>query len=337
MSYRQTIRRTISIHYSGTVSYPASKSGGTVGYSGVVHEDVEVNVDVDTEPFDKSVDNCNQHVNLLTGAVVVAEAEQTKSIKDNAIKVGNAIIGGFFKTVQSEISQQIAELKIRIDANLTHLAEMAKRCSDKKHQMEVDYNRICDRYMKIFTELNGELETRIFELDKPAFMFKRDHDKTLGCTLQGDMPGTVAVSGEESSKLGARLEATVLKSRANEAICKATKFLERQNITNDLLKDCSINESKNGGYYLPVCYMETYNEGDVVDKKIFNPSDVFEGNEEVMLETVGNKNFNRFSKEEKTQIYSHFSRHIGMNYSESSTHNDRIKECMVKLFNQTNA
>ena len=107
MSYRQTIRRTISIHYSGTVSYPASKSGGTVGYSGVVHEDVEVNVDVDTEPFDKSVDNCNQHVNLLTGAVVVAEAEQTKSIKDNAIKVGNAIIGGFFKTVQSEISQSL--------------------------------------------------------------------------------------------------------------------------------------------------------------------------------------------------------------------------------------
>lgn len=114
MSYSRSFTKTIAIHYSGTVNYPASQNGGSVSFSGTEYEDVTVNVHVDTAPFDASVDHCNTSVGVLTGAVVATEAAQTASIRKNALKVGNTIIEGFFKTVRSEISQQIMELKIRL-------------------------------------------------------------------------------------------------------------------------------------------------------------------------------------------------------------------------------
>ncbi|GAB1375052.1 hypothetical protein MASR1M46_19410 [Bacteroidales bacterium] len=72
MSYRRSFHKRIAIHYSGSVSYPASQNGGSVSYSGTEYEDVEVNIDVETTPFDHSIVSCNNTL-ALTGSVV-AEA-----------------------------------------------------------------------------------------------------------------------------------------------------------------------------------------------------------------------------------------------------------------------
>ena len=173
MSYSRSFSKTIAIHYSGSVSYPASQSGGSVSYSGTAYEDVVVNINVDTDAFDSSVRHCNNSVGALTGAVVATEGAQVASIRQNAIKIGQTIVDGFFSTVRSEISQQITELKNRIDADLIHLNELAKRCVDKQRQMESDYNRISGRYLKIFSDLDNELDNRIHEIDRPVFEFRQ--------------------------------------------------------------------------------------------------------------------------------------------------------------------
>jgi len=84
MSYTRTYRERIAVHYSGTVSYnyPSSQNGGsgTAHYSGTEYEEVDVHINVDTDPFDNSVEHCNTNVNLLTGAVVATEAAQLVSI-----------------------------------------------------------------------------------------------------------------------------------------------------------------------------------------------------------------------------------------------------------------
>lgn len=100
MSYRRSYRERISVHYSGSVSYPASQNGGSVSYSGTEYEDVAVNIEVDTSPFDSSVAGCNTSVNLLTGAVVATEAAQIAAVDQNAKKVGSTIVEGFFKTIR---------------------------------------------------------------------------------------------------------------------------------------------------------------------------------------------------------------------------------------------
>ena len=102
MSYSRSFTRTVAVHYSGSksVSYPASQNGGSmsVSYSGTAYEDVEVNIHVDTDPFDASEERCNDHVNGLTASVGVMNAAQCAAIAENADKVSQTIIDGFFNT-----------------------------------------------------------------------------------------------------------------------------------------------------------------------------------------------------------------------------------------------
>ena len=269
MSYSQSFTKRVAVHYSGTVGYPASQSSGTVSYSGTAYEDVVVNILVETDRFDDSVNDCNGHVGLLTGAVVATEIAQVASIRDKAIKVGDTIINGFFKAVRSEISQQISELSSRIDATLLHLEELSKRCLGKKRQMEVDYNRLSGRYLKIFDELNAELKNRIYELDKPAFKFREVGDKNSYRALGNDMVGTVAVSGAENSRLEAMITASVVKKQAKDTIGMANDFLMKQKNTERLLSECILEDSSDGQYYVPVCYMETSGRDGNVERNIY--------------------------------------------------------------------
>ena len=130
MSYTRKYKERIAVPYSGSVrySYPASDKGGsgTAQYNGTTYEDVNIKIEVDTLVFDKSVDNCNTNVNILTGAVVATEAAQIASIDKNSKKVAKTIVDGFFGYIRSEISQQISELTQGIDSQLMHLRELSK-------------------------------------------------------------------------------------------------------------------------------------------------------------------------------------------------------------------
>ena len=124
MSYRRSFTKTIPVHYSGTEYATVSTGEGSktvsVHYSGTVYETVTVNVNVDTDSFENSVDRCNGTVNVLTGSVAATQAAQVASIRENSRKVGETIIQGFFTTVQSEISQQIMEISSRIATESPH-------------------------------------------------------------------------------------------------------------------------------------------------------------------------------------------------------------------------
>ena len=334
MSYRRSFTRRIAIHYSGTVSYPASEHGGTRSYSGTAYEDVTVTVDVDTTPFDDSIQHCNSSVNLLTGAVVATEGAQVLSIKNNAQKVGQTIINGFFKTVRSEISQQTTELSNRINAILLHLHGLAKRCTEKQQQMSTDYQRLSQRYLKIFDELDGELKNRIYELDRPTFFFKQMSDKSAYRALSSDLVGATAVSGAENSHLEALISASVTKKRALNTIGKANLFLEKQNCTNSILKHSIINEAAEGDYYIPVCYMETRGECNRIDREMHTPPD-YENrlDNRQMLEEFNENNRSRMAEEERKQIQMHFNTEVSMHYANADAHNERIKECITRMFN----
>ena len=190
MSYTRTFSKDIRISYSGTVSYPPSKTGGVRTYSGTATETVHVNIEVDTLPFDESVVDCTHTVNGLTSSVTATEAAQIVAIDKNALKVGSTIINGFFNTIRLEIDQQIMQLNTRIEATLLHLRELGKRCVEKQKQMERDYHNIANRYQKIFNDLNQELSNRIQQLDKPIFLFKQQSDDQQSRTIGNDLAST---------------------------------------------------------------------------------------------------------------------------------------------------
>ena len=273
MSYTRSKTATISVPYSGsvTVSYGPSQSGGsrTVSYSGVVHEHVTVNVYVDTNNFDASIQQCNNNVGILTGAVVATNAAQVKAIKDNAKKVGNSIINGFFKYISSDMSQQIAELTQVVETHLVHLNELAKNCKALKKQMEKDYNHITSRYLKIFDELNHELENRVHELDRPSFAMDNLYIGNQQRKTGNDVLGTVLVSGGEESDLQSKISVSAVKKRALDSINKAKLFIHKQNKTQYTISHCMLNDNTDKNIYFPVFVVET--KDTTVNRNTYQP------------------------------------------------------------------
>lgn len=333
MGYRRSFTKRIAVHYSGSVSYPASQNGGSVSYSGTAYEDVTVNIDVATEPFEHSVARCNNQVGTLTGAVVATEAAQVASIRENARKVGQTIIDGFFKTVRSEISQQISELSSRINATLVHLHELAKRCVDKQRQMEVDYNRISARYLKIFDELNSELKNRIFELDRPAFAFKAESDESASRFIEGPLVGTAIVSGREESSLQALIAASRSKKQAQDTICEIDRFLTKQKRLDQLLHRCILPENRESAVYVPICYVETSGEKGVIDRRLFQAEYIPSIPLERLENSLAAAPWSEFPQPRAESIRNYFNREVSGHYASTNPHETRVRECITHLFN----
>ena len=207
---------------------------------------IEVKIHVDTDPFDESVQNCDNDVDLLTTAVVATEAAEIISIEKNSDKVADTIVGGFFSYIRSEISQQIAELSQSVDSHLMHLKELAQACLNKKNQMEGDFYRISGRYIKIFDDLNNELSNRVYELDKPTFVFKKETDSQKIRTSDNDLVNTVAIFGLESSELQSKISTSIAKKRALDSINQSKLFLWQQKNLNTTIQRCMLSESKSG-------------------------------------------------------------------------------------------
>lgn len=265
MSYRRTYSETI--YQEKTVYYDASQNGGSKTVS--VEVPIQVVIDVDTDAFDDSVDHCRSNVDLLTAAVVTTHSIELASKRRNSQKVAGSIIGGFFSYIRSEISQQVAELSQSVDAQLMHLRELMQACMSKKKQLESDYTRISGRYAKIFEDLNNELSNRIHELDKAAFTFDKQ-SKTQNTRLSDNqLVSTVSIFGVESGSLHSRISTSIAKKRALDTINKAKIFLWQQNKLNNTIQQSMLNESNTGLIYAPICYFETKNESNQIDKTIF--------------------------------------------------------------------
>jgi hypothetical protein len=315
------------------VSYPASQNGGSVSYSGTAYENVSVNIDVDTNPFDRSIDGCNDTINLLTGTVVATEAAQIASIDNNAKKVANTIVDGFFKTIRSDISQQIMELSSKLDATLVHLYALAKRCVEKQKQMETDYNRIASRYLKIFSDLNNELGNRIFELNKPAFVFKKGSDNQDIRTSGNDLVTTVAVFGSEGGELQAKISASIAKKRALDTINKANIFLLKQKKLNATINQSMLNENIDATLYSPICFMETNNEKGQTGKNIYKQALLPETNQNEIIEEFHNQQWSEILKERQDKIQRYFNAEVSNYFNAEDTYAKRLKENIIKMFN----
>jgi hypothetical protein len=292
-----------------------------------------VNIDVDTNPFDHSVASCNSSVNLLTGAVVATETAQVVSINKNSRKVADTMIKGFFNTIRLEIGQQTMELSKLIDAKLLYLRELAKSLVDKQKEMEVNYNRISSRYLNIFNNLNHELENRIFELDKPAFVFKRNIDSHSNRTFGNDLVNTVAVFGKESGELQAKIAASIAKKRALNAIRQAHIFLWKQKKLQSTINRSMLNENDAATRFSPVCFIETGGEKNQMDRNVYQPGFLPQMNKNEMLEVFKTQHWATATKEQKDNLQRHFNSEVSNAYSASNNqHDERVRNMIVRIF-----
>lgn len=330
MSYRRSY--TGYVHYSGTVSYPASQNGGSVSYSG--SEPVYITIDVDTNAFDASVGHCNNAVNALTGAVVATEAAQVESKRQASKQIASTIVKGFFDYVGADLSQKIKELSSKCESLFIALMGHKENCLSKSKQMQDDYNRISKRYSKIFEDLDKETVSRIEVLDKPTFQFAESAQNLVDRNSNTELLGISTISANESIKLETVLSCSHVKQHASVLLDKANCYLQGTYRLANSVRDMLDDSQAENDILLPVMFVESVKNIENKETRIIGTDDSFTPSGDAVDSTLrskfmskdvewGNMNSNDFDK-----VISYLNAEV-----QSDQMDDRTLKTMLGLLN----
>lgn len=324
-SYNDKVKGTVEIPY------------GTGKKAITVELPVQVNIHVNTEPFDTSVNECERNLNMLTTALTDTERAELEAKEISSERVAESIINGFFGYIRSEISQQANELLKIVESRLIVMRELMKASKSKKVQMESDFKRISNRYCKIFDDLNRELSNRIFNIDKQAFDFRNETNTYKVRAFNNDLVSTISVFGAENSELLSKLSSSVTKKRVYDTINLSKMFLLEQKRLEQSLDDNIMGENFSGVLLSPVCYIEASKNRIQIDKKIvaqqFVESHEAQFSENNLIERFSSNLLKWKSVEEderkKLQIY--FDTEFAKRFNTTNGHDIRIKENIRRL------
>lgn len=330
MSYRRSY--TGYVHYSGTVSYPASQNGGSVSYSG--SEPVYITIDVDTNAFDASVGHCNNAVNALTGAVVATEAAQVESKRQASKQIASTIVKGFFDYVGADLSQKIKELSSKCESLFIALMGHKDNCLSKSKQMQDDYNRISKRYSKIFEDLDKETVSRIEVLDKPTFQFAESAQNLVDRNSNTELLGISTISANENNKLETVLSCSHVKQQASVLLDKANCYLQGTYRLANSVRDMLDDSQAENDILLPVMFVESVKNIENKETRIIGTDDSFTPSGDAVDSTLrskfmskdvewGNMNSNDFDK-----VISYLNAEV-----QSDQMDDRTLKTMLGLLN----
>lgn len=330
MSYRRSY--TGYVHYSGTVSYPASQNGGSVSYSG--SEPVYITIDVDTNAFDASVGHCNNAVNALTGAVVATEAAQVESKRQASKQIASTIVKGFFDYVGADLSQKIKELSSKCESLFIALMGHKDNCLSKSKQMQDDYNRISKRYSKIFEDLDKETVSRIEVLDKPTFQFAESAQKLVDRNSNTELLGISTISANENIKLETVLSCSHVKQQASVLLDKVNCYLQGTYRLANSVRDMLDDSQAENDILLPVMFVESVKNIENKETRIIGTDDSFTPSGDAVDSTLrskfmskdvewGNMNSNDFDK-----VISYLNAEV-----QSDQMDDRTLKTMLGLLN----
>jgi hypothetical protein len=220
---------------------------------------LDITIDVITEPFDHSVDHCNDSIDVLTGAVVGMKASQCAAISQTAAEVSQTIINGFYGTIKTEISQQMQALDSAVKAGLGLIMEQGKAVGNQKSIMESDYGRIGSRYISLFKDLDEECKKRIYALDKPAFrLSEKVQQKLIHETGTDESAKNMLVNSEEaSSKL--MILVSRLARKTQDIIATLGSYISQEKRYTSQLNSLLDNESigEKAPLLLPLIHVES--------------------------------------------------------------------------------
>ena len=218
--------------------------------------------EVDTSPMAAELHSVSHHVNATTAAVVTMQSAVIAAENNGANKVCTNVNRGFFTLMRSQISAKIANKQSRVEALIMKLGQQKRLLLGIKSNMEREYGRIAERYLKIFTTINKELETRIRQIDQPVFELVNKH-MCANSNRMHSLSGWATTSQAEAVARSQQILVSNLKHNAQVALEQSTDFLsqigEQRVLTGKvLISNPDGNEDKS--YNVPVLIMESVND-----------------------------------------------------------------------------
>ncbi len=257
MSYTQTFSSAINVSGSVTVSYPPSEHGGTKTAYYEQTVPVNMNVTVNTNPFEQSVQNANLSVDGLTASVAAMNAANCAAIAECSEQVSDGIINGFYNLIRNDVTTKKAETNTLLQTKSALLLEHSKAVTDKHDRMLKDFEREKAKYSAVVSELDKELERRITELNKPAFRLSRNVKQEVvvrpylsQAAETADLLGRGSSAREKIAITGLRDKVSVVLHKLGESLISNLRY--REEMSNALWSRGAEEEKQQE--YIPVAY-----------------------------------------------------------------------------------
>lgn len=303
-----------------------------MSYSGYAEDVVNVEIDVDTNPLDHRVRECNSTINRLTASVGAMNAAQCAMIASKANQVSDAIIKGFFQSVSADLSAQRMELQQKTESRLILLRKQAETLVSKQKTMQVDYQRTSARYQKLFTELNKELALRIHQINLPVFdvvkMITTQDDRMM----HTDLVQTAVTLGKESTKASAQLNVAALKRNAMLVLKRVNEYLTISAQSEHTVEKAEINVQNGETRYLPAIFYEVMKEGHS-RKQYCLMQNGFEQQCPNVERLMEKREYKPFSKEERETILAYMKKEMSSHIQGSDDHSNRVRKMIIEMFN----
>lgn len=250
MSYKET--KTLPVDYIDH-EYQLVRSGNNVHvetYPVTRTKYIDVNVNVDTRPFDHSVDRCGDHIEALTGSIVGFKAANVASIIENEKQIVNSVTSGFTTLIEQNLTLQNAGIEAEMHALAGELMQQCKELEYKHEVMNKDFNRIKSRYTSLFETITKEMNNRLKQLIKPCFDFVSQVRQEQNRRIETSLLSVATTTGKESDAARIAIQASKMKSNAENLISTASNYI---------VGNRSLNKAKNA-YFMEgirsdsVCY-----------------------------------------------------------------------------------
>ena len=303
-----------------------------MSYSGYAEDVVNVEIDVDTNPLDYEVRECNSTINRLTASVGAMNAAQCAMIASKANQVSDAIIKGFFQSVSADLSAQRMELQQKTESRLILLRKQAETLVSKQKTMQADYQRTSARYQKLFTELNKELALRIQQINLPVFNVVKMITTQDDRMMHTDLVQTAVTLGKESTKATVQLNVAALKRNALLALRRVNEFLTIRAQSEHTVEQAEINVQDGDTRYLPAILYEVMGEGHS-RKQYCLMQNGFEQQCPNVERLMEKKEYKPFSKEERETILAYMKKEMSSHIQGSDDHSNRVRKLIIEMFN----
>lgn len=285
---------------------------------------------VDTAPMAAELQSVSNHVKGTTAAVVTMQTAVIAAENKGANKVCSNVNRGFFTLMRSQISQKIANKQSRVEALIMQLGQQKRQLLSIKTNMEREYGRIAERYLRIFTSVNKELESRIRQIDQPVFELVNKHMITSSNRMNA-LSGWVTTSQAEGITQSQQILVSKMKHNAQVALEQSTEFLsqigEQRVLTGKVLISNPMgNESKT--CQIPVVIWETLNDNSGIPRTEVNtPEALAKIHSDQINNVIRESETLPWGEDQSSMVAEEF-----MSIVDSSASTPRVKDMIKKMF-----
>ncbi len=336
MSY--TVSKRITVHYTDH-DYRLIRNGNDVSVESIPvnrTKEVDINVNVNTAPFDHSVDNCGNHIGALTTSIVGFKTANVLSKQRNERAIVNGVTSGF----TSMIDQNLTLQNVGVEADMHALAsEMVQQCKelDRKHEvMDKDFNRIKERYSGLFDTINKEFNSRIKQLIKPCFEFEAEVRKEQNRRIGTNLLSMATTGGKECDTVRIALQSSKMKENAYKLITCAKDYVMANKSSNQAKKSFLVDGGHEEVFYSPVLVMiindnSNSNKTNVYFDRFLDENKLVNAVKSTIISSLDNKSVNASTK---SLVKEYFNQQLDK-IKDGSQYSERIISLMNYFFNNT--